>query len=593
MTFAQLFQSIAEIGPALANHIWQSTFFASLIGLLTLALRKNHARARHWLWLAASVKFLVPFSLLMTVGSQVHWRAERSAVQPSFSVALQAISQPFVHGNPEPPPWSHYSQNRSASIMPGVILTIWLGGCAPVLLLWAMRWRRLNAVARRSVALNEGREQEMLSRLQSLARVTRPIQLRSSSSTIEPGIFGISRPVLLLPAGISDRLTDEQLEAILAHELSHVSRGDNLAAAIHMLVEAIFWFHPLVWWMGSRLVEERERACDEEVLRLGNAPQAYAEGILTVCKFYLESPLACAAGVTGSDLKKRIEGIMNHRITYNLDFGRKLLVYTLGIGALAGPIALGLMNAPQGRAQSATAADAPKSFDVASIKPSKTDDRRAAFQIMPGGRISLKNIPVRMLIQQAYNVRDFQVNGGPSWMSDRFDIIAKAEGDADVSQEQLRTMMQALLADRFQLKLHHETKELPIYALVIGKNGIKMRESAGDPQQRRMIRMGRGSVNGQQMSMDMLAMQLSNQLGRTVIDKTGLKGGYDITLEWTPDQAVSVAGPGDGGGENHPASDTGPSLFTALQEQLGLKLESQKGPVDILVIDRLERPSEN
>src|SRR5256884_8691584 len=117
-----------------------------------------------------------------------------------------------------------------------------------------------------------------------------------------------------------------QLKAIITHELCHVRRRDNLAATLHMLVEAVFWFHPLVWWIGARLVDEREHACDEEVLKLGSDPQAYAEGILKVCEFYVESPLLCAAGATGSNLKKRIEAIMTHRTAHQLEGGKKLLL---------------------------------------------------------------------------------------------------------------------------------------------------------------------------------------------------------------------------------------------------------------------------
>ncbi len=127
-------------------------------------------------------------------------------------------------------------------------------------------------------------------------------------------MVGLLRPILLLPAGIAERLTPPQLEAVLAHELCHVRRRDNLFASIHMIVEAIFWFHPLVWWIGARLVEERERACDEEVLSLGSEPHVYAEAILNVCKLYVESPLVCVSGVTGANLKRRIEAIMTNRI---------------------------------------------------------------------------------------------------------------------------------------------------------------------------------------------------------------------------------------------------------------------------------------
>ncbi len=130
-----------------------------------------------------------------------------------------------------------------------------------------------------------------------------PVPVRVSATLREPGVFGGFRPVLLLPEGITEKLTPAQLEAVLTHEMRHVKRRDNLATALHMMAEAVFWFHPLVRWIWARLVEERERACDEEVLRAGLDPQTYAEGILKVCEFYLKSPLDCMAGVSGANLK--------------------------------------------------------------------------------------------------------------------------------------------------------------------------------------------------------------------------------------------------------------------------------------------------
>ncbi len=130
-----------------------------------------------------------------------------------------------------------------------------------------------------------------------------PIELeaRTSPEFAEPGVFGIGRPVLLLPHGVQSHLTAAEWEAILRHELCHVRRRDNLATAMHMLVERIFWFHPLVWWLGGRLLEERERACDEEVLRLGSVPEVYAEGILRVCELYLESAAVRFGSVRGGE----------------------------------------------------------------------------------------------------------------------------------------------------------------------------------------------------------------------------------------------------------------------------------------------------
>jgi hypothetical protein len=130
--------------------------------------------------------------------------------------------------------------------------------------------------------------------------------VRLCATRIEPGIFGVFRPLLLLPEGIMERLSGPELRALIAHEMCHARRRDNPLASLHIVVEAIFWFHPLVWWIGSRLVEERERACDEDVVRSGSEPRVYAESILRTCEFYLESPAAFISGVTGGGLNARM-----------------------------------------------------------------------------------------------------------------------------------------------------------------------------------------------------------------------------------------------------------------------------------------------
>jgi bla regulator protein BlaR1 len=585
------------------DHLWQSTAVVAAAALLTLLLRSNQAKARYWIFLAAAVKFLVPFAWLIAIGKRFAWPSAQIVHTTRF-VRMSFIDTVVLNQRFTPPINHPMSIMDAKNLIYGVLFAVWFCGFATVLFSWFMRWRRVTAAVRQSVPLAEGREREALIRLQRISGIRRPICIAASSANLEPGVFGIFRPVLLLPAGIADRLEDAQLEAIIAHELCHIRRRDNLAAALHMVIQATFWFHPLVWWLGARLVEERELACDEDVLRLGNQPQVYAEGILKVCKYYLESPLVCVAGVTGANLKKRIEGIMTHRIANQLDFGRKLLLATLGVAAVAGPIVIGLLNPPRSRAQSPAGAAAPKSFEVASIKPAAPGGRGAQFMMAPGGRVNIKNINVKFLIQQAYQVRDFQIAGGPGWLSsDRYDIVAKAEGDEQVNPEQMRTMMQGLLADRFKLAIHRETKELPVYTLVVGKNGPKLKETPdtegvpGPDGVRRggmQVRMGRGLINGQGMTMEMLATQLANQLGRTVIDKTGLKGGYEVKLEWTPEQGEGPAIQREGGADA-PATtaDSGPTIFTALQEQLGLRLESTKGPVTIIVIDSVEKATEN
>jgi len=264
-------------------------------------------------------------------------------------------------------------------------------------------------------------------------------------------------------------------------------------------------------------------------------------------------------------------------------------------------------------------ASAPLKFDVASIKPSSSDDHRVAIMFQLGGGFRASGATLKMLLTEAYNVREFQISGGPKWIdSDRFDITARAERSAAADspaepsalpppmtdaerktvQEQVAQRLQALFADRFQLIVHHEAKEQQVYALVVGKNGSKLQPAQNNSGSLRqgMMRMGRGSVEGQGVGLEVLIRAISGQLGRPVIDRTGLTGRYDIKLQWTPDPGQNVTPLGGAlppGVEPPPSDPNGPTIFAALQEQLGLRLESAKAPVDLIVIDRVEKPSEN
>ncbi len=228
-------------------------------------------------------------------------------------------------------------------------------------------------------------------------------------------------------------------------------------------------------------------------------------------------------------------------------------------------------------------------FDVVSIKPSDPLSNVMHIGISPSGSFEASGANLMSLIVQAYDVRGFQIVGGTGWMNDeKYTIVTKDEAKepARAEQSQLRDRMnaklRAMLADRFQLRVHRETREMPVFALTIAKGGIRMKASATDAGDDAGINMTRtdeakSGVIGKQVPMDVLSRFLSFQVARTVMDETGLKGKYDFRLVYSP-------GLGD---------TTGPSLFTALQEQLGLKLESKKGPVEVIVIDGAEIPSEN
>jgi len=349
------------IAPELGNHLWQSTLFACVVALLALALRKNQARTRYWLWLTASVKFLIPFSLLVGIGSHLAWPHTAVTTKAGVYVAMEEMSEPFTQPVISQLAPAQLTEQRVypatsmavpaiptrklVHLLLAILAAIWFCGFVVVFAMWLMRWHRIAVAMRRAITMVEGREVEALRRVERMGGHRRRTDLLLSPALLEPGIFRILHPVLLWPEGISQHLDEAQLEAILAHEMCHIRRRDNLTAVLHMMVEIIFWFHPLVWWLEARLVEERECACDEEVLLLGNQPQVYAESILKVCEFCVGSPLVCVTGVTGADLKKRMGDIMSNRVALKLDLSRKLLLVAAGVMAVGVPVVFGQMSA--------------------------------------------------------------------------------------------------------------------------------------------------------------------------------------------------------------------------------------------------------
>jgi TonB family protein len=304
----------------IVNHLWQSTLFAAAIALLMLSLRDHGAHVRYWLWWAASLKFLLPFSVLTWLGGTIASTDTPLVALGALPVTLGVIAEPM-------PPAEGWSPLTLA------LLGAWLAGFALVIGRWLARALKVRTLLRSSVPYAG-----------ALPRLAAGPEIRSSAALVEPALVGVIRPVLLLPEGIADVLTHAQLDAVIAHELSHWRRRDNLTAAIHMLVEAALWFHPLVWWIGARLIEERERACDETVVRQGHDGRAYAEAILNVCERYVASRLECAAGVSGADLKRRVIEIARNRVMSVLPIQKKLLLGALALATVLAPVIFGTVS---------------------------------------------------------------------------------------------------------------------------------------------------------------------------------------------------------------------------------------------------------
>ena len=405
----------------LMNHLWQSSLCAGGAGLIALALRRNSADIRFWLWFAASLKFLVPFSVLAAISAYALMPVVPPLTAPAAAL-VEPLAKPFsgpamlkvgaaLAASPAPSA-RHLIQARAMTrIQPAILapvalpqrswlpsfrldlestlLALWAAGFLMLAFRWLARWLKVRALLADAVEVQTGS----------------PVTVKLSASRLEPGLVGIFDPVILLPRGIDRQLSKAELKAVLAHELCHWRRHDNLLAAIHMLVEALFWFFPLVWWLGARLNAERERACDESVLADGNDPQMYAEGILKVCRAYLQSPLACVAGISGSVLKERIATIMENRLVLQLNAARKLVLSAFAAAALALPLALGLIAAPVTRTEAKPAplpaGNTQKSAELAPTSPAPTSSAPTsevstaasltsrAAEIPPGGQAVL------------------------------------------------------------------------------------------------------------------------------------------------------------------------------------------------------------
>jgi uncharacterized protein (TIGR03435 family) len=259
------------------------------------------------------------------------------------------------------------------------------------------------------------------------------------------------------------------------------------------------------------------------------------------------------------------------------------------------------------------------SFDVISIKPDTSGSMGIRLDIQPGGTFRAEGVPLKLLMQEAYDVKESQIIGAPAWFNtDKYNIEAKADEATaaemknlapDKRKDKMMLMIRSLLVERCKMNVHQDTKEMSILSMLVAKNGPKLKASAppdmsavdpapvpGPNGPRQGMRMGRGEIKGNSVGMEMLANILSRQLGRTVVDNTGLTGVYDFELKWTPDenQGQMFRAPGGDTAAAPPAVQTaGPTVYTAIQEQLGLKLEATKAPVAVWVIDHVEKPSAN
>ena len=360
----------------LLTHLWQSTLV--LIGAWALAwvCRNNGAAVRYWIWFVASMKFLVPLTVLQQLGDLLG----RSLPEPLLvDVALiESANAMFAPSVPHSLNVAHDMPSQIASIA----VALWALGAAVLCLHWFLQWRSI----RRRVALAPQICMDL------------PVPVRLASGDLPTGVFGIFRPVVILPLEVMQALDPQQLRAVLAHEVCHVRRCDNLTAAIHHAVAVIFWFHPLVWWLGANLLREREAACDEAVIDEGHEQEVYAESILSACRLGVTARFASVAASTGGDLCQRLSSIMSERRALPITSERFTVLFAMATLVCFVPLFAGISIGAIREFSGAS----PVTFEVITLKPAAPGWWRSSRFEPESGRLIVKNFSLRDLIDSAY-----------------------------------------------------------------------------------------------------------------------------------------------------------------------------------------------
>jgi len=586
---------VERLGWTLVHFFWQ--------GVLLVAL---YAAARRWILNSSrpDTRYILACVALaaMIAAPLVTWGLMRpSDAAPASASLISRVPVTASTVTATTPVILLESGTQAAQFLPWVV-AIWLVGATAFSIRLIGGWVIAARIRSTLVRPAPPEWQQSLNRLKARVGVTRPVRLLISALVQVPAVVGWLRPVVLVPIGALAGLPSEQVEALLIHELAHIRRHDYLVNILQSVAEALLFYHPAVWWVSGHMRLERELCCDDVAVSLSGDAFTYA---LALAEMESSRPahVHAAMAANGASLADRIGRLLGQSPPVSRTLSGPGVVVTAILLALA---AYGMF---------AQSGDSPR-FDVASIKRGSewTLEVPMGVNTRPGGRLTTTNAPLSYLIQRAYGVEAYQVVGGPAWInSDGYNIDAKPETNTDPKQMWL--MLQTLLADRFKLALHRETRELPVFALTATKGGPRLAEPKGGPcneimppldaprQQRiappcgpGILRSGTGlTMQGINLSMAKFTGFLGRMIGREVIDRTGFTGKFDLHLEFAFDDAiVGLPHPPQAGDSDQPASPLArASIMIALQEQLGLRLESTKGPVEVLVIDRADRPTEN
>jgi uncharacterized protein (TIGR03435 family) len=535
---------VSDLGWTLIHFLWQGAVIAAVYSIARTFAKSPLARyaaacaALALMAAAPVVTFL--WNKEPPPAAAIHHRAPTVRSEWSTAPALAAT-----------PPAA-----LPVTAMPWIVI-LWFAGASALslrLLLESVFTGRLKSAIAYPVSPER---QKRFHDLAARIGIARRIAFLASARVHVPCVVGCLRPVVLLPIGMLAGLPAGHAEALIAHELAHVLRQDYLVNLLQRLTEAMLFYHPAVWWVSSEVRREREHCCDDIAVSTTGDAILYAEALAGLASSRAAWPQPALAAADGS---------LRNRIARLLGLAAPAEFPAAGLAAgLVLAIAAALLAQPAG---------VKPSFEAASIRLSPPE--YAGFQsYAKGDRYTALTATVRDLVAFAYGVLNFQISGGPGWASTtHYNISAKMNS---ATPDQVRPMLQTLLANRFGLRFHRVTQNHSGYALVIGKNGPKLTESKNPGPG---LGLGRGHLTARGANMRLLTRELSSQIEAPIADRTKLTALYDFTLTWSP------------GTEADPT--LGPSLFTALREQLGLRLEPVKNvPVEYFVIDGVHEPSAN
>ena len=564
-------RTVSVIVIALLNSLWQSGMVAALVWLaLRFAGRINAATRYAIWWIVLAVALLLPTAPWM----QRQWRGQ---AQPAPVIAPR-------------PAGIHYLKTP-VLVAPDAIVTVPEEPSArwPLLILgvWAALLSYRLAQTGKSYLYLRGIKRRARVSARLLPAAPRSVALLLSDDIGSPIAVGFLRPAIVLPASLPEQLSETELNHVLLHEAAHIARWDDWTNLIALLLGAVLALDPIAQWILWRIAREREMACDDwAVARIG-AARPYAESLAHLCELQWSNRRELlATGVLG--WSSRISGRIERLLRRGREFSPRVSLGRVAASAavlLALLVAASLLPRGIGLAQRLE-------FEVASVKRNTTNGRMIIVPERSGDRVTIHNNQIGSVILYAYNLKMFQVVGdlrlpdGWNW----YDIEARVAGSP--TDDQIRLMLQSLLEDRFKLKVHRESREMAVYKLVIAKNGSKLKSAVegfaptidGKALPGKPFCLDLGGVDGEHIigksaTVAQLVSALSGPLEGPVVDGAGLQGTFDFDLVFERRKPLDT--------------DTAPPLPTALQEELGLKLERSKAPVEVLVIDHLEKPSEN